>query len=166
MPSPEYERALRASSTEDIVGVALEIHHPALPEPVRVVNAAADPEVLPKSIVIEGETYAALRFEGRLAGDTAGEQPRAELSLDNVGRELMAWVEAAEGGVGATARVLILLMRDADGTDVRIERELLYDVLQVRADQEKLVVGLGFDPLLDRAAVTLRHDPQTSPGLF
>ena len=25
---------------------------------------------------------------------------------------------------------------------------------------------LGFDPLLGRAAVVMRHDPQTSPGLF
>ena len=33
-------------------------------------------------------------------------------------------------------------------------------------DQERVTARLGFDPLLGRNAVTLRHDPQTSPGLF
>ena len=165
MPSPAYERAIRATSPGEVVLLALEIRHPALPEPVRVVNAAADPEVLAKTYRIEGETYAALRFEARLAGDEPGQAPRAELVMDNVGRELLTWVEAADGGVGATVRVMMALM-DEQADDARVEWEVTYDVLQVRADQERLAVGLGYDPLLDRPAVLLRHDPQTSPGLF
>ena len=40
------------------------------------------------------------------------------------------------------------------------------DVAGMAVDQERVTARLGFDPLLGRAAVTLRHDPQTSPGLF
>ena len=150
-----YDRALRASAPEDAVLTALEIHHPALLEPARLVNDAV-------SRMIEGNEYARSRFEMRRAGDVDGQAPRAELAIGNSGRDLMQWVEAADGGVGATVRMLQVLA--APGAVP--EWELTLDVLEVRADQEHLIVGLGYDPLLDRAAVLMRHDPQTSPGLF
>ena len=81
--------------------------------------------------------------------------------MDNVGRDLMQWLEASGGGSGATVRA----MQVVAGED-RPEWEMTLDVLSVRADQERVVAALGFDPLLGRAAVTLRHDPATSPGLF
>ena len=37
---------------------------------------------------------------------------------------------------------------------------------RMTVDQERVTARLGFDPLLGNAAVTLRHDPETSPGLF
>ncbi len=147
-----YDRALRASSPLDRVLTALEIRHPAIVEPVRVVNDADDH-------TIEGERYVGLRFGARFADDVEGREPRAELVIDNVGRELTQWIEAAGGGVGATVRV----MQVVDGIP---EWEMTMDVAHIRLDQERVTARLGFDPLLGRAAVTLRHDPQTSPGLF
>ncbi len=147
-----YDRALRASSPLDRVLTALEIRHPAIVEPVRVVNDADDH-------TIEGERYVGLRFGARFADDVEGREPRAELVIDNVGRELTQWIEAAQGGVGATVRV----MQVVDGIP---EWEMTMDVAHIRLDQERVTARLGFDPLLGRAAVTLRHDPQTSPGLF
>ena len=112
--------------------------------------------------MIEGNEYARSRFEMRRAGDVDGQAPRAELAIGNSGRDLMQWVEAADGGVGATVRMLQVLAAPGAAP----EWEMTLDVLEVRADQEHLIVGLGYDPLLDRAAVLMRHDPQTSPGLF
>ena len=150
-----YRRALRESAPSDRLLTALEISHPAVARPVRVINDTQGRR-------IAGNDYAALRFDARLADDIAGRAPQAELAIDNVGREITQWVEAAQGGVGATVRVMQVL----DIDDPPVEWELTMDVAGMAIDQERITATLGFDPLLGNAAVTLRHDPQTSPGLF
>ena len=149
-----FERALRATSPADRLLVALEIRHPAVSQPVRVVNDTCDQS-------LEGHRFVALRFDMRLADDVEGRTPQAQVTIDNVGRELTGWLEAADGGVGATVRVMIF----TDGAG-EPEWEVTMDVAQVRLDQEQIIARLGYDPLLGRRAVTFRHDPETSPGLF
>ena len=153
--SARYGRALRASAPAHALLTALEISHPAIALPVRVVNDT-------RNRIIEGADYVALRFDARLADDIAGQAPQAELAIDNVGRELTQWIEAAGGGIGATVRILLVL----DVDDPPVEWEVTLDVASMAVDAERVTARLGFDPLLGRAAVTLRHDPQTSPGLF
>ena len=150
-----YARALHDSAPADRLLTALEIEHPAVAQPVRVINDTVNRE-------IEGNDYAALRFDARLADDVDGRAPQAELAIDNVGRELTQWIEAAGGGIGATVRVMLVL----DIDDPPVEWEVTLDVAGMSVDQERATARLGFDPLLGRAAVALRHDPQTSPGLF
>ena len=151
----QYARTIRESAPERRLLTALEIRHAAVAAPVRVVNDTEER-------TIEGNRYVALRFDARLADDAEGQAPQAELAIDNVGRDLTQWLEAAQGGTGATVRVLQVL----DIDDPPIEWELTMDVAGVQVDAERVTARLGFDPLLGRAAVTLRHDPQTSPGLF
>ena len=150
-----YDRTIRESAPEHRLLTALEIRHPAVAAPVRVINDSEER-------TIEGSRYIALRFDARLADDVEGQAPQAELGIDNVGRELTQWIEAAGGGTGATVRVMQVL----DIPDPEVEWELTMDVAGMQLDAERVTARLGFDPLLGRAAVTLRHDPQTSPGLF
>ena len=150
-----YQRALREAAPADRLLTALEISHPAIAQPVRVINDT-------QGRAIEGNDYVALRFDARLADDIAGQAPQAELAIDNVGRALTQWIEATGGGVGASVRVMQVL----DIDDPPVEWEVTLDVAGMAVDQERVTARLGFDPLLGRAAVTLRHDPQTSPGLF
>ena len=150
-----YQRALREAAPADRLLTALEISHPAIARPVRVINDTI-------GRAIEGNDYVALRFDARLADDIAGQAPQAELAIDNVGRALTQWIEATGGGVGASVRVMQVL----DIDDPPVEWEVTLDVAGMAVDQERVTARLGFDPLLGRAAVTLRHDPQTSPGLF
>jgi len=150
-----YDRTIRESAPEHRLLTALEIRHPAVAAPVRVINDSEER-------TIEGNRYIALRFDARLADDVEGQAPQAELGIDNVGRELTQWIEAAGGGTGATVRVMQVL----DIPDPEVEWELTMDVAGMQLDAERVTARLGFDPLLGRAAVTLRHDPQTSPGLF
>ena len=155
-PSTEqYARTIRESAPERRLLTALEIRHPAVAAPVRVINDSEER-------TIEGSRYIALRFDARLADDVEGQAPQAELAIDNVGRELTQWIEAAGGGAGAQVRVMQVL----DIADPEVEWELTMDVAGMQLDAERVTARLGFDPLLGRAAVTLRHDPQTSPGLF
>ena len=150
-----YERSLRETAPADRVLTALEISHPAIAQPVRVINDTEGRR-------IEGNDYIALRFDARLADDIAGQAPQAELAIDNIGRALTQWIEATGGGVGATARVMLVLSLP----DPPVEWELTLDVAGMTVDQERVTARLGFDPLLGGNAVTLRHDPETSPGLF
>jgi len=134
---------------------ALEIAHPASPTPVRIVNDTRNRE-------IAGATYVGVRFDIRLADDVAGRAPQAEIAIDNVGRALTQWIDLTRGAAGATVRVLQVLAVE----DPEVQWEMTLDVAGMRQDASRVTARLGFDPLLGRAAVSLRHDPQTSPGLF
>ena len=158
MTSPAYRRATRELDPADTVLDALDVAHPDLTAPVRVVNDRRD-------LVLDGVTYSALAFRARLAADVEGRAPRAEIAIDHVGRALTRWVDAAQGGSGATVRVMRVLAPRPPAVPA-VEWEVTVDVLSVRVDQRQVVVALGFDPLLSRPAVTMRYDPQTAPGLF
>ena len=153
MATAGYERARRALSPEDVVLQALEITHPDVPDPIRVVNDAVDQ-------VLGGNTYVGLRFQAKLADD-AERPPRAELTMDNVGRPLTQWLERAGGGAGAAVRVMEWLPGGAAP-----EWEVTVELASVHVDQTVVRATIGYEPLLVRRAVRLGHDPETSPGLF
>ena len=152
--SDRYRRAQRALAPADVILTALEITHPDVTDPVRVVNDAVNR-------TIEGNTYTALRFQPRLVNDPESGIPRAEIAIDNVGRALTQWVERSEGGAGAQCRVLqVIAGEDTPQYDV----SLGVQAMPVRNSEVRVV--LGHADLFGRRAVRLRHDPETSPGLF
>ena len=81
---------------------ALEIEHPDISEPVRVVADTAEHTV-------EGNTFVPLAFHARVPQSREGEVRNAVLRIDNVGEELMEWVDASDGGRGASMRVIRLI---------------------------------------------------------
>ena len=156
--SAAWRRAVREGTPGDALAYAVEIEHPDLAVPARAVTGVGE------AVTIGGDAYAPLRFELALADDVEGQAPRAELRLDNVGRPLTQWIEAAQGGTGATATIRALRV-EADGT-AHEEWTQTLDVADSRVDQRQVVARLGHDPLLGRPAVPVRHDPDVSPGLF
>jgi len=157
-------RAATTLDPEDSLRAALEITHPAISSAARVINDS-------DARVIAGRRYQPLRFEARLADDRAGRRPAAEISIDNVGREIVEWVQAAQltrvGIAGIAVRVMLVTV----GTDpteqiAAPDYDVKMDVAEIAASATRITARLGFDPLLDRPAVALRHDPATSPGLF
>lgn len=154
MTSDRFKRAQRELSPDDVILTALEITHPALISPVRVIN---DQE----NRTIDGETYVALRFDARLADDVEGQVPRAELVIDNVGRPLVQWIEAAGGAAGATVRAMQLVAGADD-----VEWDVTVKAAEIHVGQTQIRVTLGYEFLLGRRAVRVRHDPETSPGIF
>lgn len=157
MTTTRFRRAQAELAPSERVVTALEVRHPDIEDPVRIVH---DTEPL----TLDGESFIPLAFRARLAADVEGRVPAAELVMDNVGRSLMRWVDAAQGGAGATVRVMQALVPAAGAATV--EWEVTMDVLGVRSDQRHVTVRLGYDPLLGRPAVVPRYDPQTAPGLF
>lgn len=154
MTSRRFKEAQRELSPADAVLTALEITHPDLASPVRVVNDAVDH-------AIDGETYVALRFDARLAEDVEGRAPRAELVVDNIGRPLVQWIEAAGGAAGATVRAM-QFVAGAGG----VEWDVTVKVADVHVGQTQVRIALGYEFLFGRKAVRVRHDPETSPGIF
>lgn len=152
--SPEFKKAARSLAPDTVVHTGLEIAHPSVAAPVRVVDDA-EPQT------VAGVRYEPLAFRARLVDDPEGGVPRCELALDNVGQALTQWIERSGGGAGATVKV----RRWAHGA-AAIDWEVAVEVQSMRVDAAEVTATLGYEPLMGRRAVLLRHDPQTSPGLF
>ncbi len=138
---------------------ALEIEHPDITEPARIVADTAEHTV-------EGNRYIPLAFHARVPQSREGEVRNAVLRIDNVGEELMEWVDASDGGRGASMRVLRLIPPVADGDESVVAWEVEMSVGVAEVTNEYVTVSLTDEPIFGRPAVIMRHDPATSPGLF
>jgi len=143
------------SGSGDYPVILLEISHSGLAAPARVVRDNVE-------LVSNGETFIAMAFEIRLPSDPQGGLPRAVITIDNVGRELMDWLEASGGGQGATCRIMEVLRSEPDV----IEWEATMDLSGVTADPMVITGQLSYDDILNRPAVLKKHTPENSPGLF
>ena len=161
MTTERWERMVRAVSPKDVVLTALDVTHPSISSTIRIINDT-------QQHVIGGEIYYPLRFEPVLADSTDGKAPSARIRLDNVGRQLTQWIEAAGGGFGAQVRVFQITA--APGVvpedDPHIEWSITMEADSIDYDAESVSVRLGFAGLLDQPAVQIRHDPVVSPGAF
>jgi hypothetical protein len=146
---------IHATSSGDPPLALLEITHSGLTTPVRVINDT-------QSLVSNGNTYIALGFGIVLPDEREGQLPRAQLAIDNIGRELMQWLDTSNGGAGAQAR-LMQVRRSAPDT---VEYDITLDVVSVRATAKIVTCDLGFESFLDRPAVLTRYDPLSAPGVF
>lgn len=133
----------------------LEIEHVDLAEPIRVVNDAQD-------LVHNGDTFVALAFGATLPDDLEQGEPRAVLTVDNVGRELTEWLELSGGGRGATVR-MIQVLRSAP--DV-VEWEVTMDLNDVRVNLADVSGTLTFDSLINLPGIALTYRPDVAPGIF
>jgi hypothetical protein len=158
MARPYSQRAreqLNATSADDIMLVLLEIRHPQLAVPVRVVNDT-------QNIVVEGNEFIACAFDVTLPDDSDNQVPQARLEIDNIGRELTQWLEQSGGGAGATCR-FIQVMRS---TPNLIEYDITLDLTGLSMDQTKVSGTLGYVDFLNQPAVTVYYRPETAPALF
>ena len=155
---PQYSTAMQAHlqgvNRADPEVILLEIAHADLGTPVRVCNDAQD-------LTHNGNLFVAMPFAFTLPDD-GGEQPRAQLVMSNLGRELMAALEAANGGVGATLRARVV-RRSVPNT---AELDFTVALQTVTADATTITAELGFDFMLDWPAIAMRYDPVSAPGIF
>jgi hypothetical protein len=133
----------------------LEIVHSALAEPIRLARDTLDLTHL-------GNVYTAMHFDAAPPEDLEEGEPRAALSVDNVGKELTQWLEASGGGRGATVRMIQVLRSDPDV----VEWDVTMDLADVNVDLLRVEGRLGFDSLIHLPAVALSYRPDTAPGVF
>ena len=150
-----FRSTINSTGAKEAPLLLLEISHPGLTTPIRVVNDMQD-------LVSNALTYTALPFRARLPDDLEQGLPRAELSVDNIGKELVQWLEASGGGQGASCRMM-QVMRSAPNV---IEFEITLDLTNLHMSATEVSGTLGFENLLDRPACTWVYKPEVAPGLF
>lgn len=153
--SSEYKSTLAQTSASEAPLLLLEINHPALPQPVRVVQDNQD-------VVCQGATFTACPFRCELPDDFEGQTPRARLAIDNVGRELMYWVETSAGGQGSAVTFRQVMRSRPDW----VEWSITMNLYNVVANFKEVAGDLGFDNLFGRPAVACTYRPDTAPGVF
>lgn len=153
--SSQYKSTLAKVSAEEAPLVLLEINHPALSEPVRVVNDTQD-------LTSNGHTFIACPFRYVLPDDFENQLPKARLVVDNIGRDLMYWIETSGGGAGSAVKMM-QVMRSRPDT---IEWSISMNLYNVQATMQEVSAELGFENLFAKPAISLQYRPDNSPGIF
>ncbi|VVE90396.1 DUF1833 family protein [Pandoraea bronchicola] len=153
--SPRYRQTINAVSAPESRLLLLQINHPDLAVPIRVVCDTQD-------VTCNGNVYTAMAFSCSLPDDQQGRLPQASIEIDNVSRELTQWLEVSRGGVGATATFSEILRSVPD----HIEWSITMDMSKVSVVSQKIVATLGFLDTLNQQAVAVQFRPDTSPGVF
>lgn len=153
--SPTTVRALQRLTDTGGMLALLTISHSSITVPVRLVNDT-------RALVSNGLTFLPLPFAVTLPQDMSKEVPRAQLQMDNVGRDLTADLEALPPGAVLTATLAVVHR----STPNVIEYSFTAPLSGVRIDVTAVTATMGPADLLRRAAVQTRFDPVTSPGLF
>ena len=138
---------------------ALEISHSALSESIKIVGDVIEHE-------IETYTYLPLMFQAEIPQSKEGEIRQATIRIDNIGYELMQWVNLTQGGRDAVIRAMMVVSPEGDETESAIVWEVTMNCGVTEITNEFVIVTLTDEPVFDRPSVLLRHDPSVSPGLF
>jgi len=152
--SPATLRQLQAVDDADGLLLLVLLDHPAFGH-VRVVSDTRDWD-------IGNETYIGIPLAITLPQDVSKEAARASIEIDNVGRELLAELEALPPG---TALDCIIRIVSRANPSV-VEWEFATGVSTANATLGTISLTLGDDGFLRRSAVNLRYDPETAPGIF
>lgn len=153
--SSDFKSTLAQVSAPESAFVLLEINHPELATPVRVVNDTQD-------LVSNGETYIAIPFRCTFPDDFENQLPKARLSVDNVGKELMYWIETSGGGNGSLITIS-QVMRSRPDT---IESSITMNLYNVSCNMTEVSGELGYENLFYKKAIALQYRPNNSPGIF
>jgi hypothetical protein len=153
--SAAYKSTLAEVNAPEAPLILLEIDHAELDEPVRVVNDTQD-------LTSNGNLYVGFPFRCVLPDDFENQLPKARLSIDNVSRDLMYWIETTGGGQGSTATFKQVLRSNPDLVEWQIQMSLF----NVNVTMQEISAELGFENLFGKPAVSFRYNPTNSPGLF
>lgn len=144
----------KLSANENPIAL-LEINHPMIPETIRLVHDNCD-------IVSNGQTYLAMGFEIKRQSDIQGELPKVTLTVQNVGRSLVKWIDISGGGKGAEIVAKIIRRSDPDV----IEESITMGVERVTVTTMTVVFHLVVYNNLIRRGIKKVYDKITAPGLF
>ena len=153
--TPSTVRALQRVDDTGGMLVLLDIDHPSLSGPVHIVNDT-------RGLTSRGIDYIALPFAVTLPQDKSKEIPRAQLQVDNVGRELTAELERLPPGAVLTATISIVYRCSPD----TVEYAFTSPLSSVRATVQSVSASMGPDDVMRLPAVRVRFDPRTAPAVF
>lgn len=109
-----------------------------------------------------GNNFIACPFRCVLPDDYEGQLPKAKLAVDNVGRDLMYWIETSSGGQGSSVRFMQVMRSNPD----LIEWEITMNLYNVNVTMQEISAELGFQNLFAKPAIAMQYRPDNSLGLF
>ena len=153
--SADYKSTLAQVSASEAPLILLEIDHAELVSPIYDVNDT-------KNVTSNGNEYIAFPFQCKLPDDFENQLPKATISITNVGKELMYWIETTSGGKDSTCTFKQILRSNPD----LVEWEITMSLFNVQVDVQNVSAELGFENLFSKPAISMRYRPDNSPGLF
>lgn len=152
--SDELQRAVNAQETDEVFLVLLTINHATMDQPLRVVNNWVN-------ITSRGNEYLATAFQLVLPQERDNEPPQAQLSIDNVDREIVRIIRSLDSPPSVTAEVVLASAPDnveASFQDM-VFSNISYDKLTVKGT-------LSFENILDEPYPGDKFQPAGFPALF
>ena len=153
--STSYNQKVNSVSADEYPLILVQLDHPDLVQPIRVVNDRQD-------LTHQGNNYTRFSFRFSYPTDPENGIPEARLEMDNVGKELMDWVEAADYGQRTTCTIKQVLRSNPDVA----EYEVTMDLTDIKATQYVVSGRLSFEELLSAPGLRVKYTPVTAPGLF
>jgi hypothetical protein len=153
--SAEYKSTLAKLSSGEPPLILLQIDHAELSQPIRVVNDTLN-------VTSNGQEYIAFPFRCTLPDDYENKLPKATLSIDNVGKDLMFWIESTDGANNSTATFSQIMRSRPD----QVEWSITMSLFNVTATNLEVSAELGFENLFAKPAISIQYRPTNSAGLF
>lgn len=153
--SSQFKSTIASVSSEESPLILVEISHPVLSTPVRVINDTQD-------LTSNGNLFIACPFRFSMPDDFEGQIPKARIAVDNIGRDLMYWIETSGGGDGSTIRIMQIMRSRPD----LIEWDQTFSMFNVVANMQEISAELGFENLFSTPAIKCQYRPDNSPGIF
>lgn len=153
--SSNFKSTLAEVNSPETPLILLEINHEDLEQPVLVVNDTVD-------VTSNGSLYVGFPFQCVLPDDFESQLPKARLSITNIGRELMYWIETTSGGQGSTCTFKQILRSNPNV----IEWQITMNLYNVQVTMNDISAELGFENLFSKPAISRQYRPSNSSGLF
>ena len=147
-------QASLATETSKVFLVLLELSHPDLGAPVRLVNNTED-------ITSNGQVYTAFPFYARMPDDRDDREPVAELVVANATRELIDTVRTLQQALQARLSVIL-----ADTPSVIEWGPIDMEVKTVSYDANAVTFTLGMQAFAEEPFPYPAFTPPKFPGMF
>lgn len=155
MVSQATTTALQSITDNHGILELLLIDHASFASPVRLVNDTRD-------WTIGADTYIGLPFRLKLPKQTSKENPRAQIQIDNIGREITSLLEGLPVGSSMLATIRIV----GRSTPTVVDYEFVSPMSSISVTATVITATIGPDDSMRGAAVRVRYDPTNAPGLF
>lgn len=147
-------QASLATETSKVFLVLLELTHPQLGTPVRLVNNT-------ENVTSNGQVYTAFPFYARMPDDRDDREPVAELIVANATRELIDTIRTLQQAIQAKLSVVL-----ADTPNVIEWGPIDMEVRTVTYDAETITFSLGMQAFAEEPFPYPAFTPPKFPGMF
>ena len=142
-------------NSDDPLLVLLEITHPFISDTIRLVNDNKD-------LVSNSHNYLAMPFKIDRQSDVQNELPKITLTVQNVGRSLIKWIDSSGGGRDAVIKLLLVRR----STPNLIEESLDLGIASVNVSTRAVIFNLNIQNNLSKRSCRLIYDVERAYGLF